>query len=359
MISSHRRLLATGDVVIGDTGNKEKAVEKIRNLFRSFDIDYALGNLEIPLTETGTPAKKRITWRTSPSVAQQLKEMGFTAMSLANNHGVDFGRQGLRNTLHALENNGISSTGAGKDIYEALDPVLLDFDRKTKIAVFSISCTTPPGGEATESSPGMAAIHIHTSYNLEVTDLIEEPGCMPYVNTTADEDDLKRISREIKKLKSRGFLVLISIHWGNSFQSGLAEYQRPLARILVEAGGDLIVGHHPHCIHPVEMINDSPVFYSLGNFLMDSEITEESEEVIPDDLIADWEMRPEALMLIIEPGEGQLNIVTVVPVLLENDGIPKLAQGPRANTILSGVEYLSETVLPWKLENGKAIFSLT
>jgi poly-gamma-glutamate synthesis protein (capsule biosynthesis protein) len=98
------RLLVTGDLMIGEKTKREReaAVRSVRELMVALDVNAALGNLEVPLTNRGHPSDKLIAWRSPPSIAGDLKKMGFTILSVATNHALDYGVEGLFDTMRVL-----------------------------------------------------------------------------------------------------------------------------------------------------------------------------------------------------------------------------------------------------------------
>lgn len=201
--------------------------------------DMSIANLENPLLDKGDPIQGKCTLRGSVGWAKILKESGFTLLSLANNHMMDYGDTGLFSTLKALENSGLSYVGAGKDIAEAQAPVYLNISGK-KIAILartSVIVSSP--SYASKKQPGVAFL-----------DIAETREKICHCCNTAD-------------------IVILIIHWGLEEYEYPSPHQRKLAKEFVETGVDLVLGHHPHVIQGVEKINNSLINYSSGNFVFD------------------------------------------------------------------------------------------
>ena len=259
-------LVAVGDVML-DSSLKRDFVSE----FGSED-PVILGNLELPLTSSGPPADKPIVFKSSPELAPQLRQAGFSILSVANNHALDYGIEGLSSTLQALRSNSISVIGGGSDLAEALRPRFRKIGG-CRVGFQGFSSTLPTGSPATERRPGIAPLRVRSSFVIDGTLNEEQPGTSPYVSTRVEEKDLHQALEAVKDAKRKCDLLILSIHWGvppewiAPAQGILAEYQRPLAHKLLEAGVDVIAGHHPHVVQGVEIYKGKPIFYSLGNFL--------------------------------------------------------------------------------------------
>ena len=230
---------------IGDISFEGKYVDKpsakpfsaVVHILKSTDLVVA--NLENPLTNGGNRVKGKCTLRGSPNWAGVMRDIGVHLISLANNHMMDYGQEGLLNTIRALNSAGLEYVGAGKNRKEAYAPKLMKI-KKTSIAFIartSVIVSSP--SYAGESQPGVAYL------------------------------DIEETKRNIKACKDQADLVILLIHWGLEEYHYPPPHQRILAKELIEAGADLILGHHPHVLQGVEVIGKSFVAYSLGNFVFD------------------------------------------------------------------------------------------
>ena len=266
-------------VAVGDLAPLRSIVDcdsKVNQIWENFiDADVTIGNLEIALTESSVRADKVITLKADPDIAFSLARGGFNIVSVANNHAMDFGSQGLYDTLKALKKANIEAVGGGVDLDAALEPVIQNI-KGTKIAHFGLCSTLPAGFSAAPGRPGVAPVRARSRFYIDTVTLDEQPGISPWVETSLVEGDLAFVCKKITEVKEKADFVIINIHWGIPhgwcalFQGPLADYQKPLAHGLIDAGADLILGHHPHVIHGVEQYKGGIIAYSLGNFLFHS-----------------------------------------------------------------------------------------
>lgn len=231
--------------------------------------DLTIANLELPITDGKRhPIEKPLIIWAEPHLAGDIVEMGIDIANIANNHSVDYGWDGLVDTIDALSPHGVKCVGAGETIEQALAPAIVEV-RGKKVAVLGISCLLPTGVAAGEGRPGVAPIHIHVSYEIDAYFQMEEPGEPNTVRvcTRADEVDIARVEAAISALKKQVDLVVVSIHWGFGSTEQLADYQVPLSRRLIDAGADVIHGHHPHAVHPVGFYKGKPIIFAPGTLI--------------------------------------------------------------------------------------------
>lgn len=266
-----------GDVVVSGFPRNTSS-EDPRPGDAAFDLlqgsDLTIGNLEAPLTDSAEQAHKLVTMKTPTSGARELADFGFDAVSLATNHALDYGNEGMRDTVRALDQAGVAHSGFGEDTADANRPTTVTAAGQT-VAFFSFCAALPLGFNATDRSAGIASIRIRQQFEYDSGFLDETPGTPPYVHSAAHEPDVRTAERLITEAKESHDRVVVALHWGVPFcylpeaQGPLAEYQRPLAHRLVDAGADLIIGHHPHCLHPAEFYRSGIILYSTGNFVFD------------------------------------------------------------------------------------------
>jgi poly-gamma-glutamate capsule biosynthesis protein CapA/YwtB (metallophosphatase superfamily) len=348
------RLMVTGDLMVGEetAEENERVTAPVAKLIDSLHVDAVLGNLEVPLTDRGYPSDKLIYWRSPPATVHELKKMGVTMLSLATNHTLDYGVEGLLDTLETLDRENIKRAGAGKNLAEAMKPILIQKDAGCKIAIFSVSSTLPGNSAAGGDRPGAAPVRIRTWYEFNTKRLQERPGFPPDIHTEPLDEDVRRICQAIQDVKKQGYAVMVAIHWGNPYQKTLAEYQRPLAQSLIASGCDVILGHHAHTFHAIEVLKGVPVLYSVGNFIRTRRLDRISKELWRDRNKEAWKMSLEALLGVLEFDQGSLSKVEVHPIVIQ-DGIPALAALDDANRVLKEVENLSNGLLPWTIGDGK------
>ena len=197
--------------------------------------------------------------------AAALKGGGFDVMSFASNHCMDLGPDAMLETIEALERNGFAVIGAGRNMEEARKPAI--FERKgTKIAYLAYCSVLRPGWEAGANRPGCAPMRASTFYQ----QIDYQPGTPPAIISLANREDLEAMKEDIRKVRPLADIVVASFHWGIHFIPGaIAMYQREVAHEAIDAGVDLILGHHPHILKGIEVYRRKAIFYSMGNFAFD------------------------------------------------------------------------------------------
>ena len=235
-------ILLTGDILIAHTMldfmelfGDYYPIRLISPLLTYFDFVFA--NLETPITTHTEPiGRKSYLFRTSPAQAAMIAKLKLDFVSIANNHIMDFKEEGLQETMDWLDEHNIKYAGAGFNLDEARRPSILT-DNDVEIVLLAYNDVRPRYFNATENRAGTAPL------------------------------DIEIIREDIKKHKTKSSIVLISIHWGVEQTLQPTIIQRRIARQIIDAGADAIVGHHPHWPQGIEIYKGAPIIYSLGNFL--------------------------------------------------------------------------------------------
>ena len=306
--------------------------------------DLAMVNLELPLTSSDVPADKAITLRANPSIAPSIREGGLNAATVANNHALDYGPDGLLETLAVLENAGVAAMGGGETLESVLRPAVLSAGGR-KVAAFGLASTLPPGYAAGPRRPGIAPVRARSRFLVDSVTLDEQPGMSPWVETEAVQEDVERACRRISEIRSEVDLIVVQMHWGiphgwcAAFQGPLADYQRPVGHALVEVGADLIVGHHPHTVHGVELHGRGLIAYSLGNFLFHSMGTSGKPEAAQNDPPYDLESLQtgealETVLMEVRVDGGRPRRVRFLPAAMDEHGEPRFLSGRDARAVL-------------------------
>lgn len=204
--------------------------------------DLTAGNLEFPVTGRGVPAQGTpYVFKGSPDVLPPMRDAGFDVMSLANNHALDQGIEGMLDTMKYLDEAGISHMGAGNNDREAFTPVIKEV-RGIKVAYIGLSRVVPfSSWKADRNVPGVAE-----SY------------------------ETKRATAAIAKAKEQADIVVVMVHWGKERVDQPEPYQKDMGRQYIDAGADLVIGSHPHVLQGFEMYKGKWIAYSLGNFIFSS-----------------------------------------------------------------------------------------
>ena len=284
--------------------------------------DLAVGNMDGVLTTRGYPREKLITIRADPAEATDYAQLGFDVISVANNHGTDYGETGLFDTIAALESAGIRPVGGGADLAQAIAPVVLERSG-WHVGVTAWTACLPTGAAAGPGRPGLAPLHVHTSYEVNPLLLMEEPASAPAVRSHVDAADLAAACEEVGRLRDQVDFVVALVHWGGGLSEGLAEYQRPLGHALIDAGADIVVGAHPHRPLGIESYRGKAIVYSPGTLvdLMD-------RSVVPEDLRPLLAMvSPDSFIATLEIATDGGYSMRLTPVTVDDDGVPMLAEG--------------------------------
>lgn len=234
--------------------------------------DVAFAQLELPISERGARLPQvRHTDRSPKAAAPALRRAGFTVASMAGNHCMDWGADAMFDTVHALRESGLSVVGVGANIGEARKPVINEVKGR-RVAFLAYSSILPMGFWAEENRPGCAPMRAWTMYEQVEHD---QPGTPCRVHTFPNRDDLKALTDDIRKIRKEVDFIAVSLHWGIHFIPGvIADYQRDVGRAAIDAGADVILGHHAHILKGVDVYQGKPIFYSLCNFAMDLHMDE-------------------------------------------------------------------------------------
>jgi poly-gamma-glutamate capsule biosynthesis protein CapA/YwtB (metallophosphatase superfamily) len=261
-------LIAVGDVA-PDREHPADCFAPTATLLR--DADVAFCQLECNLTTRGSRMPQaRHTHRARPETAKAMHDAGFRVVSFAGNHCMDWGIDGFTDTLDNLESAGLTVVGVGMNITEARRAQLVEVDG-VRIAFLAYSSILPEAYWATGERAGCAPMRAHTLYEQVEKD---QPGTPARVHTWAHAGDLVRLCDDVRAAAAIADVVAVSLHWGIHFiPASIAQYQCEVARAAIDAGADIILGHHAHILKGIETYRGKPVFYSLGNFAMDLRMT--------------------------------------------------------------------------------------
>ena len=261
--------------LVGDIGPSREDVDPIfahvAPVFGEADVVFA--QLETNLTGRGTRMPQAAyADRLAPSAAGAFRRAGFNVLSCASNHCMDWGPEGLADTTSALHGAGIAVAGAGANIHEARRPVIHEA-RGSRVAFLAYNSILPAGYWAEERRPGCVPLRALTVYQPIEPD---QPGTPARIHTYPVREDLAAMQQDIARAREHADVVVVSLHFGIHFvPATLADYQADLAHAAIDAGADMIVGHHPHILKGVEVYKGKPILYSLGNFAMDLPMTPE------------------------------------------------------------------------------------
>lgn len=202
---------------------------------------------------------------TSPEHAKALTLGNYSVMSFASNHAMDLGPDVLLETIGVLKNLGIPVIGAGENIVEARKPVFVE-RKGVKMGFLAYCSVLRNNCQAGPTSAGSAPMRAYTHYYQ--TDY--QPGTAPRIMTFAFKEDLEALLDDVKKARAQCDVLALSMHWGlHGVKGALAMYQKEVAYAGIDAGVDIVLGHHPHRLKGIEVYKGKPIFYSMGNFCFD------------------------------------------------------------------------------------------
>jgi poly-gamma-glutamate synthesis protein (capsule biosynthesis protein) len=212
----------------------------------ALEADITMANLETAVSERGEPEPKTFTFRAPPSAYPALRSAGVDVLSLANNHGMDFGPDAFLDTidLAAQPETGVPLIGAGRDVHEAYTPFRTTI-RGQRISILAASTIIDAhlidSWTATETQPGLA-----------------------------EADDPTLLLEAVRTERAQADTLVVYLHWGVEYADCAVEDQFELANQLVDAGADVVLGSHAHVPLGAGMLNGAYVDYGLGNFIFGS-----------------------------------------------------------------------------------------
>jgi len=309
-------LIAVGDIsfsrgverMVKAQGDIDYPLAKVRDYLNGGDLVF--GNLETTITSGREILDNEMVFRSDPGTEKALKQAGFSLLSLANNHTSDFGQKGVLDTLNYLHQTGISYVGAGQNEQEAYKPVYLEKNGiKFAFLAYTDQSLVPSSYEAGEEWAGSAFMRI------------------------------ERMERAIKQAKKEADLVIVAVHGGIEYTPEPNNRQKDFSQAAIDAGADLIIGHHPHVVQTMEKYQGKFIFYSLGNFVFDQMWSRETKEAL-------------ALKIYFSP-QG-VSRISFLPVVIENFSQPRPANDKESEKILQRLKFpLSQrAVYSWDEKKG-------
>ncbi|MFC7704397.1 CapA family protein [Plastorhodobacter daqingensis] len=330
--------VAVGDVGM-DRDQPATIFDKVRDRLRRADLGFC--QLEVNLTTRGTRMPQaRHTIRGNPAIAPALVDAGLGVVSFAGNHCMDWGPEGLFDTLDHLQAAGAVQLGAGRNIHEARAPAYVTRNGVT-VGFVAVNSILPMNYWAEENRPGCAPLRGHTLYEQIEHD---QPGTPARVHTWAHRADLAALVDTIAEMRDRADVVILSHHAGIHFvPAAIPDYQREVAHAAIDAGADLVLGHHAHILKGVEIYRGKPILYSLANFAIDLKMDaahaasrgfREIQKLNPDwvpDFDSSYNFPPDSAMSMIAEARlarGGVSDLRLLPVMIGRDANPRIV-GPQ------------------------------
>ena len=263
--------------------------------------DLTIGNLESALARLGPPTQSDA-FAADPRARAGLTLAGFDLLSLANNHTGDFGPRSLLETIQQLRAVEIPTVGAGGTRRDARRPVILErHGVRFGFLAFNAIGETPA---ATADQPGAVQIRM-------------QPRTGPL-----NQRDLDAFTNMIAALRPRVDVLVVLPHWGAQYTHERHRDQRRVARALAQAGADLIIGGHPHWVQGVDLLDETFVAYSLGNFVFDMDFMQQTQEAIAIELVF-W--------------GSELKAADLLPVRVGSDFRPRFVSAAAGDSILRDI----------------------
>jgi poly-gamma-glutamate capsule biosynthesis protein CapA/YwtB (metallophosphatase superfamily) len=256
-------LILTGDINLLGVADPTVPFARVKDQLGAADVVFA--NLECCFYEPdGERSPEDEGFYAPLKAAEALSLAGVHAVGNANN--VNYGAAAIRSSLKRLNELGILHTGAGVNIVEAREPVIVERDGVRFGFLQRTSVYWSHGHEATATYPGVATIKAHTAYRPQLEQLrtLTRPGMPPEVVTWTDPAALDIFRGDITALRSRADVAIASHHWGLDHE--VLDYQVEIAHTAIDAGADLVMGHGPHLPLGIEIYQDRPIFYGVGSF---------------------------------------------------------------------------------------------
>jgi poly-gamma-glutamate synthesis protein (capsule biosynthesis protein) len=309
-------LIAVGDVSF--SRGVERAIKKQKDVNYPFlkmsdylkSGDVVFGNLETPITQGREISDFEMIFRSNPGTEQALKQAGFSVLSLANNHTLNFGERGIEDTFRYLDEAGIAYAGAGRNEQEAYQPIYIEAKGITfAFLAYSDDDLVPASYEAGENRAGAAFMR------------------------------MDRMAEGVKEAKQKADFVVVSMHAGTEYADEPNGSQIRFAHAAIDAGADLIIGHHPHVVQTLEKYKGKYIFYSLGNFVFDQ---------------PQWQKTKEGLAVKAYVTKDGVNKISFLPVVMENLAQPRMANEDEAEKILQKLKYslANQYVYSWDGKDG-------
>ncbi len=299
-------LIAVGDLMLGRSVGTQILEKGPAIVFAGVQpvldsADLRIGNLECALTDSGTPEpKKTYTLKAPPAAAAALQLGKFDLVSLANNHAMDYGYQGLQEAQKLLGQVGIATVGAGIDYTQAHTPVILE--RNGLRLAFLAYMDVPEERDGFNARDWIATQ--------------DQPG-IAWAN-------LNEITADVAAARAKADVVIVLLHSGleiGEYMSIISSDQREEAHAAVDAGAAVVIGSHPHQLESIELYHAGLIAYSLGNFVFDDYRGIANATII--------------LQIVLDRNGFQS--YKYVPVLIEN-GLPQVitpAQAPAIGTLIA------------------------
>jgi poly-gamma-glutamate capsule biosynthesis protein CapA/YwtB (metallophosphatase superfamily) len=241
-------------------------------------------------------------------------------------HGLSCFERGLQ----VLSESGVAFAGGGHNLDEARRPAFIERNgvRVGLVARTSVCAVYAP---ATAKRAGICRFRVSTAYEPRER-VLEVPGSPPIIHTIPNPEDKDMLAEDIRSARQQADVVVLSWHWGVSPATGgkgdLVSYQTEMAHFAIDVGADIIVGHHPHVLQPIEVYKGKVIAYSLGNYVHDMHSFESHG-------------RQTTMLIRADVKGGAISRVSYVPGILEGTGPPRFSPPAEARDVVSHMQAIS------------------
>jgi poly-gamma-glutamate synthesis protein (capsule biosynthesis protein) len=294
-------MLDRGPGIVLQQGDLAYPFAKVAPLLQMADI--TVGNLESALGDVGEPMPKAYPFRAPPQAAEALALAGFDIVSLANNHGMDYGTEALLQGIDLLKAAGVQPIGGGANAAEARAPYITEVNGLTMAFLGYVN----------------VPVEASSSFDVRTWDATDSTAGIAW-------GEPERITEDVTAVRGAADLVVVVLHSAFEYLDPPSEPQMILARAAVDAGADLVIGHHAHVLQGVEFYGDGVIIYGLGNFAFEIDG---------------------------DPSTGIMNVwldadgvreLELIPAIIQFGGQPRLADEWEAAVILERVYRLSRSL---------------
>lgn len=280
-------LLMVGDIIL-DEPDPGPLFDPCRAVLAAGDV--VIGHVEVPHTRRGSEQSTDVPAPPAdPANLKALAQAGFHVATLAGNHIADCGPAGIEDTVATLQGLGIATTGADANLARARRPAVIKH-KDVRIGVLSYNCVGPRESWATSRKAGCAYVKVLTHYELDYA----SPGGPPNIYTFAAPESLATMEDDVAALRRQVDAVVVAFHKGVGHTPAKIEmYEGPVSRAAIDAGADVVIGHHAHIMRGIELYRGKPIYHGLGNFVTVTRALSVSDNDSPERLA--WAKRRQKL----------------------------------------------------------------
>ncbi len=264
-----------------------------RDYLKAADITF--GNLETPITPGPSVPVNSMTFHSDPKVVPGIARAGFDILSLANNHTPNYGQSGLLDTFRYLDDAGVKYVGAGKNSDEAEAAIYMEAQGiRFAFLAYNDSDVVPDSYGASANRAG--------------TNIM----------------DISKMQKAVTEAKKKADIVIVSMHSGVEYTATPNSHQKNFAHAAIDAGADVVLGHHPHVVQTLEKYNGKFIIYSLGNFVFDQMWSQDTRKGMT------------AKIFFTQNGVDHIEFH---PVLIYDYAQPRLLDGKEKEAVLARLKY--------------------